>query len=169
MWAPLEPLTRLSQICPLSRRLSLLPFKQLIVDGLGEGTVGGSCVPLFSVQPPFEVSCCPGFFGLGEWSSPPLPPIPSVGLLGNSGPSLDYGKFNVWGGDLGLLWPRDSRGAQASRRLGVLKLRSCPPPTPLQTPNREVLVVKESVEKSTCQCSQMSTRLWPPGHTRPRT
>ena len=56
MWALLEPLTRLSQVCPYSGRLSLLPLKQLIVDGLGEGTVGGSCVPLFSVQPPFEVS-----------------------------------------------------------------------------------------------------------------
>lgn len=56
MWAPLEPLTRLSQVCPLSGGLSLPSLKQPIVDGLGEGTVGGSCVPLLSAQPPFEVS-----------------------------------------------------------------------------------------------------------------
>ena len=124
----------------------------------------------FSVPSPLLRSPCrPGFFGLGEWPSAAPSPIPSVVLVGNSGASLDYGKFTVWGGDLGLLWPRDSRGALASRTLGILKLGSCPPPAPLQTPNREVLVVKESIEKGTCQCSQMSTRLWPPGHTRLRT
>lgn len=47
MWAPLEPLTRLSQVCPLSRRFSLPPLKQPIV-GLGEGTLGGASVPLLS-------------------------------------------------------------------------------------------------------------------------
>lgn len=77
MWAPLEPLTRLSQICPLSRRrLSLLPFKQLIVDGLGEGTVGGSCVPLFSVQPPFEVSVALVSLVWGSGPPHPFPPFP---------------------------------------------------------------------------------------------
>lgn len=78
----------------------------------------------------------------------PLSPVLSVGLLGSSGASLDYGKFAVWGGDLGLLWPGDSRGAQASVRLGVLKLGSCPPPTPLQPPNKEVSVATESTEKA---------------------
>lgn len=78
MWAPLEPLTRLSQVCPLSGRLSLPPFKQLIVGGLGEGTVGGSCVPLFSAQPPFEVS------------------VALVSLVWVSGPPHPFPPFPLW-------------------------------------------------------------------------
>lgn len=110
--------------------------------------MGGSCVPLPSAQPPFR-GLLVGLVSLvWGWPSPAPTPITSVGLLGNSGANLDYGKFTVWGGDLGLLWPLDSRGAQACMRLGVLKLGSCPPPTPLQTPNREFLVVKESIEKA---------------------
>lgn len=60
-------------------RLSTTLPNNSIVDGLGEGTVGGSCVPLFSAQPPFEVSVA--LVSLVWVSGPPhLPPILSVGL-----------------------------------------------------------------------------------------
>lgn len=135
----------------------------------------GDPLPTFPVPSAlFEVSLLAWFLWFGGWPSPHPSPIPSVGLLGNSGASFDYGKFAygkfaVWGGDLGLLWPRDRRGAQASLRLGVLKLGSCPPPTRLQTPSREVLVVKESVEEAHVRVHRCPARLWPLGHTRPRT
>lgn len=61
VWAGWEPPTGLSQVVLPSGRLSLCPLKQYIVDGLGEGTVGGSCVPFSVPSPLFEVSCRPGF------------------------------------------------------------------------------------------------------------
>lgn len=55
VWAGWEPPTSLSQVVLLSGRLSLCPLKQYIVDGLGEGAVGGSCVPFSVPSPLFEV------------------------------------------------------------------------------------------------------------------
>lgn len=56
VWAGWEPPTSLSQVVLLSGRLALCPLKQYIVDGLGEGAVGGSCVPFSVPSPLFEVS-----------------------------------------------------------------------------------------------------------------
>lgn len=166
----LEPLSRLSQVCPSEWEVLCTSPSRVHSLLVGWGRVQWvDPLPPFPVaSPPFEVSLLAQFLWFG--GGPPSPSfIPLVGLLGSSGASLDYGKFAVWGGDLGPLWPRDRRGAQASLRLGVLKLRSCPPPTPLQPPNGEVLVAKESIEKAHVSVHRCPARLWPLGHTRPGT
>lgn len=123
---------------------SLPPLTACFVGGWGR-VQWADLVSPSPVTPPFEFSSEASFFGGGSCS----PLLPSSWWSPcNSGASLEYGKFAVWGGDLGLLWPGDRRGAQASMRLGVLELGSSPPPTLLQAPKGEVLVAEEGIEEA---------------------
>lgn len=110
----------------------------------------GDPVSLFAVPNPHSsFPRSPGFFALGwGWPLSTPPPIPAVGLRSNSGSSLDYGKFAVWGGDLGLLWPGDRRESAGQPEIGCFGVWELSTSHSSPNPNRKVSVAEESTEKA---------------------